>query len=99
VLITPIVFESGGMPVASMLLLVALIATPLVFVFLRFGLLTVTAGMLLNLLLGQLPMTANLARPHATASTWALLVLIAIAAAAFHVSRAGRGMFKGVMVD
>jgi tRNA A-37 threonylcarbamoyl transferase component Bud32 len=91
-----IVAEAGFENTPLMLVVVALIVTPILFVFLRFGLIALITVLMVNQVLANAPLTADLTQSHAAVGAWTLVALLAIAAWAFHTSKAGRGMFKGL---
>jgi hypothetical protein len=91
-----IIAEAGFENAPLMLLVVALIITPVLFVFLRFGLISLITVLVVNQVLANSPLTADLTQAHAAVGVWTLLALLAVAAWAFHTSKAGRGMFTGL---
>jgi hypothetical protein len=90
-----IIAEAGFESAPLMLAVVALIVTPVLFVFLRFGLISLITVLVVNQVLANSALTVDLAQSHAAVGVWTLLVLLAIAAWAFHTSKAGRGLFRG----
>ena len=72
-------------------------AVPFIFVFLRFGLLAIAVLMMTLQAINSVPLTADVTKPHALASALAILLLLAIAAYAFHASRAGQGLLRKVL--
>jgi tRNA A-37 threonylcarbamoyl transferase component Bud32 len=90
-----IVAESGFESAPIMLAVVVLIVTPVLFVFLRFGLIALITVLMVNQTLANSALTTDLTQSHAAVGAWTLVALIAVAAWAFHASRAGRGLLKG----
>lgn len=70
------------------------IAVPVIYIFVRYGLLATATMMATNITLNIVPLTTNLSRPHAATSTLTILLLLSLAAFAFHRSRAGAALFK-----
>ena len=92
-----IVGESGDEPVWTALLFAALVGAPTMYVFQRYGLLPVATGLLTNFWIKTVPFTTDPARPHAEDTFFVVLLLSAAAAYAFHISRAGEGMFRRLL--
>jgi hypothetical protein len=67
---------------------------PVLFVFLRYGLLSLASLLLVNQALNAVPLTADLSRSHAGVSAITALLIVAVAAHAFHASRAGDGLLR-----
>ena len=76
---------------------VMLLAAPVIYVFLRFGLLAMAAALMINQAFFIVPLTADLTKPHATVSTLTIVTLLAVAAYAFHITKAGDGLFKRLL--
>ena len=95
-LITAVVVAEDGIGGRVWLVVVIALcfAVPLIFVFLRFGLLSLATGLMTLQALGTAPLTADLSKPHGTLSAIAILILISIASYAFHVSKAGAGLAR-----
>ncbi len=88
--------ESGFENTPLMVVVIVAIITPVLFVFLRFGLVSLVMVLLVNQVLANSPLTADLAQSHAAIGVWTLLALLALAWWTFHLSKAGRGMWKGL---
>ncbi|HVL66012.1 MAG TPA: serine/threonine-protein kinase, partial [Vicinamibacterales bacterium] len=87
--------EDGGDPTIWLLLVfAAAIVLPVMFVFVRFGVLPLATTILTNQMLSNVPLTVDLARANAGVSTLTILLLASAAVYAFHVSRAGEGLFR-----
>jgi tRNA A-37 threonylcarbamoyl transferase component Bud32 len=91
-----IVAESGLGHGALLLVPVVAIVTPVLFVFLRFGLISLITVLVVNQMLSNSALTTDLTQSHAATGVWTLIALLAVAGWAFHTSRAGRGLFGGV---
>ncbi len=72
----------------------AMLVVPLLYVFLRYGLLALAASMAVNLALQTAPLTLDLTKPHALASSMAIILIGGLAAYAFSISRAGGGLLR-----
>jgi hypothetical protein len=59
----------------------------------RFGLLASAVALFVGSLFGQIPMTFDVAHWSATASNWALALVIALTLFGFYASRAGQPLF------
>ena len=92
-----ILAESEVVTIWVALVLAALLGAVAIVVFLRFGLLALAAALYVNAVLQSVPLTIDLSRPHAGVSTLAILLVAALAIFAFHTSRAGEGMFRGLL--
>jgi hypothetical protein len=79
------------------LTLAAVLSAVTMFVFLRFGLLTLATAFLVMQILNTVPLTLDLSRPHAGVSSLALAIVAGLAVYAFHVSRAGEGLLRRVL--
>jgi hypothetical protein len=86
--------EAGSQHVWIVFALAVVLSAVTIFVFLRFGLLTLATAFLVMQILNRVPLTLDLSRPHAGVSSLALLVVAGISLYAFHVSRAGEGLLK-----
>jgi hypothetical protein len=86
--------EAGGERVWLSLLVVAVAGPVTIIVFLRFGLFAIATALWVNQLLQIIPLTADPSRPHAGVSALAMPIVMATAAYAFHVSRAGDGLLR-----
>jgi hypothetical protein len=64
------------------------------FVFLRFGLVALATALYVNQVLNVVPLTIDLARPHAGVSTLAILIVVALGVYGFTTSRAGDGLLR-----
>jgi tRNA A-37 threonylcarbamoyl transferase component Bud32 len=91
-----IIAEAGFENAPLMLGVVTLVITPILFVFLRFGLISLITVLMTNQILANAPLTADLTQPHAAVGMWTLVALLGLAVWAFHTSRAGRGLFTGL---
>lgn len=67
------------------------------YVFVRFGLLALAAALAANQALHVAPLTLDLTRPSALASTLCILTVVTVALYAFHASRAGVGLFRRLL--
>ena len=85
--------ESGSAPWVGLLLGLTL-AGPMLFVFLRYGLLSIAITLLVNQALNVVPLTADLSRAHAGVSVIVALLVAGLAAWAFRASKAGDGMLR-----
>ena len=75
-------------------LFAAMLVVPLLYVFLRYGLLALAATMAVNLALQSAPLTLDLTKPHALASSMTIILVGGLAAYAFTISRAGGGLLR-----
>jgi hypothetical protein len=89
-----ILAEAAGEDVWLALAFAAVLGVVTMMVFLRFGLLALATALYVNQVLNVVPLTVDLSRPHAGVSTLALVIVAAMALYAFHISRAGEGMFR-----
>jgi serine/threonine-protein kinase len=89
-----VLFEGGGRAWGMSALLAVLIAGPIMFVFVRYGLLAVAAAMAANQALQLAPLTLDLTKPHALASSMAIVAVCGAAAFAFYISGAGQHLFR-----
>ena len=55
------------------------------------------AALMINQAFFIVPLTADLTKPHAIVSTLTIVTLMAVAAYAFHISKAGDGLFKRLL--
>jgi hypothetical protein len=85
--------DGGGAPLIALFFGLA-VAGPVVFVFLRFGLLSLSTMMLVNQALNVVPLTTDLSRAHAGVSTLAVLLVVGLAVWAFRHSGAGDGLLR-----
>ena len=92
-----ILAEADSAHVWIVLSLSLVLAAVTIFVFLRYGLLTLATALYVTQILNVVPLTLDLSRSHAGISTLALLIVTALAVYGFHVSRAGEGMFRRLM--
>ncbi|MBA3640526.1 MAG: hypothetical protein H0W53_14885, partial [Acidobacteria bacterium] len=87
--------EGGGAErLWIILLFAALLVIPLLYAFIRYGLLALATSMAVNQALQLAPLTLDLTKPHALASSMTILLVGGLAAYAFHVSRAGGGLLR-----
>lgn len=86
--------EAEGEKLWITLLFAAMLVIPLLYAFIRFGLLTVATAMAVNQALQIAPLTLDLTRPHALASSMTIVLVAGVAAYAFHISRAGSGLLR-----
>jgi hypothetical protein len=89
-----ILSETDSHHVWIILTLAVILSAVTIFVFLRFGLLTLATAFLVMQVLNTGPVTLDLSRPHAGISSLALLLVAALAVYGFHVSRAGDGLLR-----
>jgi hypothetical protein len=92
-----IVSEGGGDEAWLTLIFGALLVGPVLFVFVRFGLLALAAALAANQALQVVPLTLDLTRPYASTSTLCMAAVLAVSAYAFYASRAGDGLFRRLM--
>jgi hypothetical protein len=92
-----ILAEANSHHVWLVLALAVVIGGVTMFVFLRFGLLTLATALYVLQVLNAVPLTLDLSQPHAGVSTLALLIVAGMAIYAFHISRAGEGMFRRLL--
>jgi len=93
-----VIFSEGGSDEPWLTLtFAALLVGPVLFAFVRFGLLTLAATIAVNQALKVVPLTLDLTRPYASTSVLCMLVVLAIAGYAFYVSRAGDGLFRRLL--
>jgi serine/threonine-protein kinase len=85
--------EAGGTPWIGLLFGLAL-AGPVLFVFLRFGLLSLATMLFVNQALNVVPLTTDLSRAHAGVASLTALLVIGLAAWAFRNSGAGDGLLR-----
>ena len=85
--------EAGGTPWIGLLFGLAL-AGPVLFIFLRFGLLSLATMLLVNQALNVVTLTTDLSRAHAGVSTLTALLVLGLAAWAFRHSGAGDGLLR-----
>ncbi len=79
------------------LTLAVVVSAVTMFVFLRYGLLTLATAFLVMQILNSVPLTLDLSRPHAGVSALALAIVAGLAVYAFHVSRAGDGLLRRLL--
>ena len=89
-----LVEDEGSIRSFSVIVLAVFLAAPAIYVFLRFGLLAIAAALMTNQAFFIVPLTADLTKPHAVVSTVTILTLMAVAAYAFYISKAGDGLLK-----
>jgi hypothetical protein len=89
-----ILTEAGSPHVWIVLTLAVILGAVAIFVFLRFGLLTLAAAFFVMQILNTVPLTLDLSRLHAGVSSLALFIVGALAVWAFHASRAGEGLLR-----
>lgn len=71
----------------------------LVLAFLRFGLLTLAASLLIFFWLNSLPFTTNLAAWYAGPTIFAMFLVMALAGSAFYTSLGGQKVFAGKLLE
>ena len=76
------------------LLFPALLVVPLLYASIRYGLLALATSEAVNQALQVAPLTLDLTKPHALASTMAIILVGGLAACAFHISPAGSGLLR-----
>jgi hypothetical protein len=89
-----LVFEIGDRRLWPAVVLTALFVVPLLFVFIRYGLVATATAMMIQNMLSIVPLTVDLSRPHAAASTMVILIIGGAAAYAVHISGATAGIFR-----
>jgi serine/threonine-protein kinase len=89
-----ILAEASSDEVWFALILAPVLGSITIFVFLRFGLLAIATALYVNQVLHVVPLSIDLSRPHAGISSFAMLVVLALGAYAFYISRAGDGLFR-----
>jgi tRNA A-37 threonylcarbamoyl transferase component Bud32 len=93
-----VIFSEGGDDEAWFTLsFAALLVGPVLYMFVRFGLLSLAAALIVNQALQIVPLTLDLTRPYAATSSLCILVVLAASVYAFRISRAGDGLFKRLM--
>jgi hypothetical protein len=92
-----ILAEAGDQRIWVSLVFAAVLGGVVILVFLRFGLLALASALYVTQVLHAVPLTLDLSRPHAGISTLVVLGVAALAVYAFHISRAGRGMFRQLL--
>jgi serine/threonine-protein kinase len=92
-----ILAEAGADNVWFMLTLAAVLGGVTIFVFLRFGLLAIASALYVNQVLHLVPLTIDPTRPHGGIALLAMLVVAALGAYAFYISRAGDRLFRGLL--
>ena len=97
IFVAVILSEGGGDEVWLTLVFAALLVGPVLFVFVRFGLLALAASLVANQALHVVPATLDSTRPYAPTSTLCIVAVVAAAVYAFYISRAGDGMFRRLM--
>jgi serine/threonine-protein kinase len=85
--------EAGGTPWIGLVFGLVL-AGPVIFIFLRFGLLSLATMLLVNQALNNVTLTTDLSRAHAGVGTLAALLVAGLAAWAFRHSGAGDGLLR-----
>jgi hypothetical protein len=90
-----IIAEAGFENAPLMLGVVALVVTPILFVFLRFGLISLITVLMVNQVLANAALTADLTQSHAAVGAWTLVALLGLAAWAFHTSKRGARPVQG----
>jgi serine/threonine-protein kinase len=85
--------EETAAPLIGLLFGLAL-AGPVIFIFLRFGLLSLATMLLVNQALNVVTLTTDLSRAHAGVSTLTALLVLGLAAWAFRHSGAGDGLLR-----
>jgi serine/threonine-protein kinase len=89
--------EAGDEPVWVALAFALLVGAPVLFVFVRYGLLATAIGLFINQAGRVAPFTTDIMRPHFADAAIVLLVLCGLAVYAFYISRAGEGMFRRLL--
>jgi len=92
-----IIAEGGDESVWLTLAFAAVLSTVTMFVFLRFGLVALATALYVNQVLSVVPLTIDLARPHAGVSTLAILIVVALGVYGFTTSRAGDGLLRRLL--
>jgi hypothetical protein len=92
-----ILSEAGTQGAWQTIVFATIAGVTTVLVFLRFGLLALATALSVNQILMIVPLTLDLSQPHATVSSLALLAVAGLATWAFHISRAGEGMFRRLL--
>jgi serine/threonine-protein kinase len=92
-----VVAEGGDGELWMSIIFALLLAGPMMFVFVRFGLLALAAALAANQALQLAPLTLDLTMPHALASSMAIVAVCAAAAYAFHISGAGQNLFRRLL--
>ncbi|HUR20343.1 MAG TPA: serine/threonine-protein kinase [Vicinamibacterales bacterium] len=86
--------EGSGEEAWLTVLFAAVLVVPVLYVFVRFGLLALAAALAANQALQVAPLTLDLTRPYAGTSALCMVSVLAAAAYAFYISRAGNGLFR-----
>jgi tRNA A-37 threonylcarbamoyl transferase component Bud32 len=89
-----IVSEGSGDQVLVNAAFGLLLAVPVIFIFVRYGLVASATMLGTNILLNTTPLTLNFSRLHAPASLILMVLLLGTALFAFHQTRAGAGLLK-----
>lgn len=89
-----IVSESGDDEPLLTAAFAVLLAGPVLYAFIRCGLLTLATALATNQILQLTPLTLDLTRPYAAASALSIIVVLAASAYAFSSSRAGDGLLR-----
>jgi hypothetical protein len=89
-----VVSEGGDEKLWVTVLFAAMLVIPLLYAFIRYGLLALATSMAVNQALQIAPLTLDLTKPHALASSMAIILVGGLAAYAFYISRAGGGMLR-----
>jgi tRNA A-37 threonylcarbamoyl transferase component Bud32 len=92
--IAVVLAEGSGDELLLSFAFAAVVGVPVIYIFVRYGLLATAMMMATNIALNIVPLTTNLSRPHAATSTLTILLFLSLAAFAFHRSRAGAALFK-----
>jgi serine/threonine-protein kinase len=92
-----ILSEGGDENVWLTLLFAAMLVLPLLYAFIRYGLLALATSMAVNQALQIAPLTLDLTTPHALASTLAIVLVGGLASYAFYISRPGGGLFRRLL--
>jgi hypothetical protein len=95
VILTGVVMaEASDEPLWVALGFALLVGVPIIFVFVRYGLLASATGLLVNQVGHLVPLTSDVMRPHSPDAAFVLILLLAIAAYGFSASGAGEGLLR-----
>ena len=89
-----LVAEGGGENIWLTIMFAVMLGVPLLYAFVRYGLLSLATAIAVNQTLQIAPLTLDLTKPHALASSMAIILVGGLAGYAFYTSRAGGGLLR-----
>jgi len=95
--VSVIASESDGFTPWASVTVATLIGLVALFTLFRYGLLSISLALFTNMVLRNVPLTTDMTRLEAPMAAVALLLVAGAAVYAFHVSRAGEGLFRRLL--